>query len=58
MNNLIKQHLGVIILLIGVVILAAPYFFANTLSNTLLLIGVGVIIGGYLTHIYLNRKIE
>jgi len=57
MNNLIK-HLGVIILLIGVILLAVPFFAKTTLSNTMLLIGAGVIIAGYLIHIYLNRKAE
>jgi uncharacterized membrane protein HdeD (DUF308 family) len=56
MNNLFK-YLGVIILLIGVAILAIPSFTTGT-SNTILLSGVGIVILGYILHIYLNRKVE
>jgi hypothetical protein len=56
MDNLFK-HLGVIILLIGVAILAIPAFL-NAVTNVILLSGMGVIILGYLTHIFLNRKVE
>jgi hypothetical protein len=56
MDNVYK-YLGVIILLIGVAILAIPSFL-NGVNNTILLSGMGVIILGYLTHIFLNRKVE
>ncbi|MDR1556348.1 MAG: hypothetical protein LBS88_04855 [Tannerellaceae bacterium] len=56
MNNLFK-YLGVIILLIGVAILVIPAFL-NAVTNTILLSGLGVIILGYLAHIFLNRKLE
>jgi hypothetical protein len=56
MNNLFK-YLGVIMLLIGVAILAIPAFL-NGVNNTILLSGLGIIILGYVAHIYLNRKLE
>jgi hypothetical protein len=56
MNNLFK-YLGVIILLIGVAILAVPAFLSGV-NNTILLSGVGVIVLGYLAHIFLNKKVE
>jgi hypothetical protein len=56
MNNLFK-YLGVIILLAGVAILAVPAFLGSV-NNTILLSGIGVIILGYLAHIYFNKKVE
>jgi hypothetical protein len=57
MNNLLK-YLGVIILLIGVAILAVPVFLSGAVTNVILLTGFGIIVLGYLTHIYLNKKVE
>jgi hypothetical protein len=56
MNTLLK-YLGVIILLIGVAVLAVPSFLGGV-NNTILLSGAGIIILGYLTHIFLNRRLE
>jgi hypothetical protein len=56
MNNLFK-YLGVVILLIGVAILAV-FYFLHTVTNTVLLSGMGIIILGYLAHIVLNRRFE
>ncbi|MDR1939150.1 MAG: hypothetical protein LBQ73_11735 [Tannerellaceae bacterium] len=56
MNNLLK-YLGVIILLIGVAVLAIPAFLSGV-NNTILLSGSGIIVLGYLTHIFLNRRLE
>lgn len=56
MNELLK-YLGVIILLIGVVVLAVP-FLNGTQSNTLLLVGLGLILGGFFAHIFINKRIE
>lgn len=56
MNNLLK-YLGVIILLVGVAILAVP-FMQGIQSNTLLLVGLALIVGGFLAHIFLNKKVE
>ncbi|MDR1403925.1 MAG: hypothetical protein LBJ60_09565 [Tannerellaceae bacterium] len=56
MNTLLK-YLGVIVLLIGVAILAIPTVTGN-LNNATLLVGLAVIIAGYLGHIFLNKKFE
>jgi len=55
MSTLIK-YLGVVVLLIGVIILAVPAITGGT-SNTILAVGIFVIIIGYLGHIFLNRKV-
>jgi hypothetical protein len=56
MNSLFK-YLGVIILFVGVLILALPAL-TGSMSNTLLLSGLGVIILGYLTHIILGKRVQ
>ncbi|MDR3141313.1 MAG: hypothetical protein LBU37_06285 [Tannerellaceae bacterium] len=56
MNKPLK-YLGVFVLLIGVVILVLPTITHN-LSNSTLLVGIAVIVAGYLGHIFLNKKIE
>lgn len=56
MNELLKS-LGVIVLLIGVAVLAVPAFTGG-MSNSALLLGLGLIILGYLGHIVLNKKFE
>jgi uncharacterized membrane protein HdeD (DUF308 family) len=53
------KYLGVLILIAGVVILAVSYFFTSgTISNTVLMFGIILIIAGYLSHIFLNKKIQ
>lgn len=56
MSAIIK-NLGVIILLIGVVILAIPAITGG-MTNTVLVIGLVVIILGYLSHILINKKVQ
>lgn len=56
MKDLMK-YLGVVVLLIGVIILAIPAA-QGALNNTILVIGFGIIIAGYLGHIMLNKKAE
>lgn len=56
MNELLK-YVGVIILLIGVVVLAVP-FLGGGMTNTLLLVGLFLIIAGFFVHIFLNKKLE
>ena len=51
------KYLGVLIILIGVAVLVAPTLTGNP-SNTLLMVGLLLIIGGYFSHIVLNKKIE
>lgn len=56
MNELMK-YLGAIILLIGVAVLAVP-FLSGGISNTLLLVGMFLILVGFFMHIFLNKKYE
>lgn len=56
MSELMK-NLGVIVLLIGVVILAVPAMTGG-LTNAVLMTGLIVIVVGYLSHIFLNKKAE
>lgn len=56
MNELMK-YLGAIILLIGVAVLAVP-FLSGGMTNTLLLVGLFLILAGFFTHIFLNKKYE
>lgn len=56
MSAIIK-NLGVLVLLIGVIILAVPTITGGS-SNAILLTGLVVIIAGYITHIFLNKKVQ
>ncbi|WP_329904281.1 hypothetical protein [Porphyromonas pogonae] len=56
MNDFMK-YLGVVILLVGVLVLAIPAL-TNTSSNGTLWTGLILIIAGFFTHIFINRKIE
>ena len=56
MKQLIK-YLGVIVLLIGVAILAIPTA-QGALNNVILIVGLLTIIGGYLAHIVINKRLE
>lgn len=56
MRELIK-NLGVIILLIGVLILAVPALTGG-ITNTILAVGLIVVILGYFAHIVINKKVE
>ena len=51
------KYLGVLILLIGVAILIVPTLIGIP-SNTYLLIGMAIVIIGFLGHIILNKKFE
>jgi uncharacterized membrane protein HdeD (DUF308 family) len=56
MSALMKS-LGVIILLIGVGVLTIPSVM-EIRSNTFLGAGLIIIIAGFLSHIFLNKKFE
>ncbi|MCD7977225.1 MAG: hypothetical protein LUG51_08715 [Tannerellaceae bacterium] len=56
MNDFVK-YVGVLVLLIGVVILAVPAITGG-MSNTILLAGLGVILVGYIGHIFINKKMS
>ena len=49
------KYLGILILLIGVGVLAATTA-GDTSSNTMLLLGLALIICGYLAHIFFNKN--
>ncbi|MDR3195124.1 MAG: hypothetical protein LBT76_07540 [Tannerella sp.] len=51
------KYLGIFILLIGVAVLAVPAVTGG-LTNTHLLVGLFLVVGGYLGHIALNKKFE
>lgn len=51
------KYLGVFILLIGVLILAIPAL-QGTVNNTLLLTGLIVMILGYASYIFINKRVE
>ena len=53
----LMKVLGGVILLIGVGILAVPGF-TDLRSNTVLFIGLGTIILGFIVHIILNKIFE
>ena len=48
------KYIGVIVMIIGVIILAIP-FLQGTNSNPSLLIGLLIIIEGFLGHIFVNN---
>lgn len=55
--NVLLKYLGVFVLLIGVAILAIPTFLGG-LSNSILAVGLTLIVLGYLGHIVLNKKVQ
>lgn len=50
----IARYSGVIVMLIGVAVLALPFFSGNT-NNSNLIIGLVLVIQGFLGHIYVNN---
>ena len=50
----IARYSGVIVMLIGVLVFAIP-FFGGTTNNTNLLIGLLLVIEGFLGHIFVNN---
>ena len=50
----LARYSGVIVMIIGVLILALP-FFSGTTNNTNLLIGLLLVIEGCLGHLYVNN---
>lgn len=55
--NVLLKNLGVIILLIGIAILAVPALTGG-MSNSVLAAGLVVVLIGYFSHIFLNKKFE
>ena len=50
----IARYSGVFVIIIGVLVLAIP-FFGGTTNNTNLLIGLLLVIEGFLGHIFVNN---
>ncbi|GAD05712.1 hypothetical protein [Porphyromonas crevioricanis] len=53
MNGIVKI-LGIIVMLVGVLFLAVPYFM-NTTSNVTLFAGLILVVLGFIAHIIINR---
>ena len=52
-----KQYLGVIVMLIGAILLVYSYLSDQVEhANTFLTIGLVLVIGGYLGHIFLGKS--
>jgi uncharacterized membrane protein HdeD (DUF308 family) len=51
------KYLGILVLLVGVAILTIPTIIGAS-SNTILLVGLLVVIAGFFCHILLNKKFE
>lgn len=50
------RYLGVIVLILGALFLIAQGVVATLLTNTNLIIGLVVVILGYVLHIFLDKK--
>ncbi|MDO4702620.1 hypothetical protein [Tannerella sp.] len=50
------KYLGVLVLLIGVVILAIPAISGSAGSNVMLVLGLVLVLLGYVGHIFLNKN--
>lgn len=50
----LAKYSGVIVMIIGVLILAVP-FFGGTTTNTTLLIGLVLVLEGFLGHLFVNN---
>ncbi|MDR3137420.1 MAG: hypothetical protein LBT73_00860 [Tannerellaceae bacterium] len=56
MSGLVK-NIGVILLLIGVILMAGTYI-GGALTNSILIIGMALVLAGYVVHIVVNKKVE
>ena len=50
----LARYSGVVVMIVGMLILAVP-FFGGTTNNTNLLIGLLLVIEGFLGHIFVNN---
>lgn len=50
----IAKYSGAIVMIIGVAVLAIP-FFTNSISNNSLIIGLALVFQGFLGHIFVNN---
>ena len=49
------KNIGMLVMVIGVLILAIPFLQSGMTNNTALLIGLLVVIEGFLGHIFVNN---
>ncbi|MDY6121527.1 MAG: hypothetical protein SPI72_00350 [Porphyromonas sp.] len=54
MNSVVKL-LGIIVMLLGVLFLAVPYF-VSCVSNATLFTGLILVVLGFIAHIILNKR--
>lgn len=50
------KYLGVLVLLIGVIVLAIPAISGSAGSNVMLVLGLVLVLLGYIGHIMLNKN--
>ena len=50
------RYLGVLVLLIGVIVLAIPAISGRAGSNVMLVLGLVLVLLGYVGHIMLNKN--
>ena len=50
------RYLGVLVLLIGVIVLAIPAISGSAGSNVMLVLGLVLVLLGYVGHIMLNKN--
>lgn len=50
------KYLGVLVLLIGVIVLAIPAISGSAGSNVMLVLGLVLVLLGYVGHIMLNKN--
>ena len=50
------RYLGVLVLLIGVIVLAIPSISGSAGSNVMLVLGLVLVLLGYVGHIMLNKN--
>lgn len=50
------KYLGVLVLLIGVIVLAVPAISGSAGNNVMLVLGLVLVLLGYIGHIILNKN--
>lgn len=50
------QYIGILALIVGAILLIAEGLLGFMQSNTVLIIGLVLVVGGYLLHIFCGKK--
>lgn len=50
------QYIGILALIVGAILLIAEGLLGFMQSNTILVIGLVLVVGGYLLHIFCGKK--